>query len=49
MHPGTSDDNGITDRAFKGDDDDVSELSYPKSCMQDVSIECILELEPNVV
>jgi hypothetical protein len=47
--PGISDENGITDRAFEGDDDDVSELSLPESCMQDFSIECVLELEPEGV
>ena len=40
-----SEENDITDRAFEGDDDAVSELSLPKSCMQDASIECILESE----
>ena len=46
---GNSIENGMTDRAFEGYDDDVGELSLPVSCMQDFSIECILELEPNGV
>ena len=47
--PGTSDADGITDRVFEGDDDDVSELSVPDSCMRDFSIECVLESEPDSV
>ena len=47
--PEISEENSITDRAFEGDDDDVSELSLPESCMQDASIKCILESEPEGV
>ena len=43
--PKMPEDNGIIDRAFEGNDNDVSE-SLPKLCMQDVSIECVLESEP---
>ena len=47
--PEMSEENSITDRAFEDDDDDVSELSLPKSCMQDESIEWVLESEPDGV
>jgi len=47
--PGTSDDGGITDRFSEGNDNDVSVLFLPESCMQDFSIECLLESEPNRV
>ena len=44
--PEMSEESCITDRAFEGDGDDVSALSFSELCIKDVSIKCVLESEP---
>jgi hypothetical protein len=47
--PEMSEEYCITNRALEGDDDDVSTLSFSELCIQDVSIKCLLESEPEGV
>ncbi len=44
-----SEETSITDRDYDSDDNDVSKLSEPESCMPDCTIKCLLESEPGGV